>query len=79
MPVSGKALQTDGAVIRPLAGVCPPVQSELTLTGKSFLTESAREWLFPSVDPFMDHEQPLFWKSLLTHGAGERPLSGVSA
>lgn len=55
MPVSGEALQADGAVIRPLACVCPPVQPELTLTGKSLLAESAWEGLFPGMDPFMDH------------------------
>lgn len=78
VPVAGEAFQADGAVIRPLAGVSPPVQPQLALTGKPFFTESARERLLPRVDPFVDHEQTLLWKSLLTHGAGEGPLSGVS-
>lgn len=78
VPVSGKAFQADGAVVRPLAGVSAPVQPELALTGKPFFTESARKRFLPRVDPLVDHEQTLLWKSLLAHGAGERPLSGVS-
>lgn len=79
VPMAGKALQADGAVVGPLAGVRPPMESELALTREPFFTESARERLFPSVDPFVDHEEPLFWKSLLTHGAREGPLAGVRA
>lgn len=78
VPVSGKAFQADGAVIRPLAGVRPPVQPELALTGKPLFTESARKRFLPRVDPFVDHEQTLLWESLFAHGAGEGPLSGVS-
>lgn len=77
VPVAGKAFQADGAVVRPLAGVSPPVQPELALTGKPLFTESARERFLPRVDPFVDHEQALLWKPLFTHGAGEGPLSGV--
>lgn len=79
MPVSGKALQTDGAMIRPLTSVSAPVQPELSLTGEPFLAESAWERLLPGMDPFVDHEQALFRKPLFAHRAGERPLSGVSA
>lgn len=79
VPVSGEALQADGAVVRPLAGVRTPVQPELALAGESLLAESARERLLPRVDPFVDHEQPLLREPLLAHGAGEGPLSRVSA
>lgn len=78
VPVSGEALQADGAVVRPLAGVGAAVQPELALAGEPFFTESARERFLPRVDPLVDHEQTLLWKPLLAHGAGERPLSRVS-
>lgn len=79
VPVSGKAFEADGAVVRPLAGVSAAVQPELALAGKPFFTERARKRLLPRVDPLVDQEQTLLWKSLLAHGAGERPLSGVRA
>lgn len=79
VPMAGKALQADGAVVGPLASMGPPMEPELALTCKAFFTESAREWLFPSVDSFVDHQKPLFWKSLLTHGAREGPFAWVRA
>lgn len=77
VPVPGEAFQADGAAIRPLARVGPPVQPELALAGKPLFAESAGKRLLPRVDPLVDHEQTLLRESLFAGGAGEGPLSGV--